>query len=43
MIKKASKPDLRVVVDNSAEMDGADAAALERHPVPGGWKYRSRS
>ena len=32
MIKKAAKPDLRVVVDNSTEMDAAQAAAEHIHP-----------
>jgi segregation and condensation protein A len=32
MIKKAAKPDLRVVVDNSTEMDAAQAAAGHLHP-----------
>ena len=32
MVKKAAKPDLRVVVDNSTEMDAAQAAAEHIHP-----------
>ena len=43
MAKKAAKPELRVVVDNSAEMAAADAAAAEQHPEsPSRWKCRSR-
>jgi segregation and condensation protein A len=32
MAKKAAKPDLHIVVDNSSERAGADAAASERAP-----------